>query len=363
MASPHADDSSRQAEWRETFEDICDRHRGRLIRWVTAIFGPRDAEDIAQETLARLYMRPGLLDENADAWPWLAVVARHLGRDLARHNSWSTAVDAVAMSDVADDVVVLDQVVARDEGARLALALRSLTPRERAVIRLRDIDGAPVSEIAELLGVNENAVRQQLFRARRRLAAVYVDLGGDSRLGSLVAAVGMRLREVARRYSPFVNDVAPPSTVAFASLGPAVAAVVGGVLAGLLPGAGGDAAGAGGPAVVAVGNPGAAWDARDEGVRHGTGDAGGPLPTSTVVTKDDPPPLPRHPVVQIEQDLPGGKATFTQDDPWTTEEGDYDHHYTYVDIPGTPYRLEVGGHSHQYPGGPTACRLKVVRCT
>lgn len=357
MSSPPQAETPRQLEWHETFSDICDRHRGRLIRWVTAIFGPRDAEDIAQETLARLYCRPDLLDGDADAWPWLAVVSRNLGRDLARHNAFSTTVDSIALAHVPADVVVPDEVVARDEGERLARALRSLTPRERSVIRLRDFEGASVADIAELLGLTENAVRQQLFRARRRLAAAYVQLGGDSRVGALVAACGLRLRELARRYSPFANDLAPPSAAAMSAALPAIAAVLGG-LAGLLPGVGGDASGSAAPdATAAHAALGAPWDARDGEVRHGTGGR-----TTLAAPPAPPPPRPGEPI-RVAEEVPGlGGVDATAADYFSTEGERTNHHYIYVDVPVVNERLWVEGWEDRRPGGGLICQSGVVRC-
>lgn len=361
MSSPPPAESPRQLEWRETFTDICDRHRGRLVRWVTAIFGPRDAEDIAQETFARLYSRPDLLDGRDDAWPWLTVVSRNLGRDLARHNAFSTTVDAGALAHVAADVVVPDEVVARDEGERLARALRALSPRERSVIRLRDFEGAPVADIADLLGLTENAVRQQLFRARRRLATAYVELGGDSRIGAIVASCGLRMRELARRYSPFANHLAPPTAAAASVALPAVAALLGGALT-FLPGVGGDASRSTPPATSAYAAFASPWDTDDADVRHGTG---GRLVVAPPEYR--PPPAPPSPIdpVRVNEEVPGVAgvdATVGEGNPFATEGGRRNYHYIYVDVPIVNERVWVEGWDERNPGPGRLCRMGVVRC-
>jgi RNA polymerase sigma-70 factor (ECF subfamily) len=188
-------------DWPAAFSQICDAHRGRLVRWLTAIFGPHDAEDIAQEALARLYLRPGLIDDRSDAWPWLSVVARNVGRDLARHNAFTTTVDASHLSELPGETRVWDQVSARDDAERLAAALRCLNPQDRALIRRRDIQDQPIAEIAADVGASDNTVRQQLFRARRKLANAYLALGGDRTLG-MAALVRLRCREFVRKYVP-----------------------------------------------------------------------------------------------------------------------------------------------------------------
>lgn len=216
-------------EWDAEFSAICDSHRARLVRWLTSIFGAGDAEDIAQEALVRLYVRPGMLHEDADAWPWLAVVARNVGRDMARHNAYSTTVDADLLNQVPDDAGVHDAVVARDDAERLTLALRSISPRDRALLHLRDVEGVGVAEIADRLGLNDNAARQQIFRARRRLANAYLALGGDRRTG-IVALLGLKVRELLRRHGHLAPGAGPASTGLAAAVVPALTALVGGAL-------------------------------------------------------------------------------------------------------------------------------------
>jgi RNA polymerase sigma factor (sigma-70 family) len=355
MSSPPFADDSSPAEWHDTFAALCERHRPRLVRWLTAIFGPRDAEDIAQETFARLYARPGLVTEDADAWPWLSVVARNVGRDLARHNAWSTAVDTQSFAAVPDDAVLLDEVVLRDEGARLAGALRRLTPRERTVIRLRDLEDRPVADIAALLGISENAVRQQLFRARRRLATVYVELGGDSRFGALVAAVGVRLRELARRYVPFADTGAAPAAAAVLALLPGLAGAFGGALAHQGPGLGSAGAGVRAAATV-LGAPG---DARDADPPHGTG---GLLP-ALAAPPGGPAAVPGRPAhVEVHQRVPFGRVDLTYDrGPFEPDDQESNPYLVEVREPVTGRYLRVRGGEYGDPEPDPYC-LVVIPC-
>ncbi len=230
MSATQPDEPAPPPDWGEAFAAICHTHRGRLVRWLTAIFGPRDAEDIAQEALTRLYARPGLLGDEADAWPWLSVVARNVGRDLARHNAFATAVDAHDLADLPDETRVWDQVSARDDADRLVRALTRLTSQDRALVRLRDVQGLSISAIAELTGGNENATRQQLFRARRKLQNAYVALGGDRPLGT-VALLGLRVREFVRRHAPVFDMLSGSAASVLAAALPAVA---GATMAGML---------------------------------------------------------------------------------------------------------------------------------
>jgi RNA polymerase sigma factor (sigma-70 family) len=299
MSVTQSDRPAVDAAWEDAFAEICDRHRGRLIRWLTSIFGARDAEDIAQEALVRLFLRPGLLDPAGDPWPWLSVVARNVGRDMVKHNALSSAVDHLTLADLPDERHVWDEVLARDDAERLVRALRALRPRDRALIRLRDVQDLPMAEVAALLGVTENAARQQLFRARRRLAESFTKLGGD-RLG-LFPSLGLRVREAFRRNANVLESLGLTS--------PAIAAVLPCLVCAVAIAGGALFPGATPASATAAGHrpPGA-----EREVGHGTGGRAPALgyaaaaPPRRVAERDAPPA--HRPVIDEHRDL--GPAGF-----------------------------------------------------
>jgi RNA polymerase sigma factor (sigma-70 family) len=64
-----------------------------------------------------------------------------------------------------------DALLAEDRRRSLVAAMDKLGPRDRDVLERRWIREEPVSEIAEALGVKDNAVHQALHRALRNLRA------------------------------------------------------------------------------------------------------------------------------------------------------------------------------------------------
>jgi RNA polymerase sigma-70 factor (ECF subfamily) len=65
-----------------------------------------------------------------------------------------------------------DSVLLGAEARReLERALDDLTPLQRAVFELREAEGRPTDEVAEILGLSPGAVRVHLHRARLRLRA------------------------------------------------------------------------------------------------------------------------------------------------------------------------------------------------
>jgi RNA polymerase sigma-70 factor (ECF subfamily) len=125
------------------------------------------AEDIAQETLLRALIHLNELDVSR-AWPWLRTVATNLVVD--RHRRIGREVPVVTES---RHLTVIDGDGGRDDPGMLSEALSVLPARQRTAVRLRYLEGWDASEVAALLGVNKGALKQVLFRARRRLAAEY----------------------------------------------------------------------------------------------------------------------------------------------------------------------------------------------
>jgi RNA polymerase sigma-70 factor (ECF subfamily) len=61
-------------------------------------------------------------------------------------------------------------------GARIEVALRNLSPRERMVFELRHYQGLRLRNIGEVLGTSEEAAKNCLFRATQKMRGVLGDL-------------------------------------------------------------------------------------------------------------------------------------------------------------------------------------------
>lgn len=354
VTQPDLPSADAAADWPAAFALICDRHRGRLIRWLSAIFGARDAEDIAQEALARLYSRPGMIDTPGEAWPWLAVVARNVGRDMVRHNALSTTVDNDVLAAMPGSEAVPDQVIAREDAARLASAVRVLTPRERALIRLRDFEGAGIPELAEYLGINENAVRQQLYRARRRLAGAYVDLGGDRNLG-LPALLGLRLRlrELIRQYGDKLDAFAASASTVLSVVAPSLAIATGALFGG--------AATATAAAGAAPGTVAASYD-RDLGHGYAGGGRGWAPPGADGAARGVGGSTPRALMLSDHRDLgPATSDVRVYRSPFGRAAGTTDHERIEVLLPNG-YGVTLDERGEKGEGSTVFCRSRFIYC-
>ena len=143
-----------------------------------------DAEDIVQEAFVRLMARPPGPGSEQDLGRWLSRVATNLGIDALRRRRRRRYVGPWLPTPIEGvEIGVLDSLPSDDPGpeARYSLAesatyafmlaLEVLSPRQRAVLLLRDVFGHSARETAERLATSEGGVRVLHLRARRALEA------------------------------------------------------------------------------------------------------------------------------------------------------------------------------------------------
>lgn len=124
---------------------------------------PWDAEDLAQDTLARAFVTLGQMGASPpNPRAWLFRVASNLWIDGLRRRprEESLAVDAHAAGDVHDP-----------QGTREAAGtlLSQLAPQERAAVVLKDVFDFSLEEAAEALATTVGAIKAALHRARGKL--------------------------------------------------------------------------------------------------------------------------------------------------------------------------------------------------
>ncbi len=155
------------ADWSDATR-VFDEHRDLLISVAYRVLGSvTEAEDAVQEAWLRwVNARPSRV---ADPRAFLVRVTTRLAIDRLRRakarresyvGPWLPE-PLITGGDVAEDVVLAESV-----SMAMLVVLETLSPLERAVFVLREAFGMPHSEIAEILGRNEDAVRQLAHRAR-----------------------------------------------------------------------------------------------------------------------------------------------------------------------------------------------------
>jgi RNA polymerase sigma-70 factor (ECF subfamily) len=136
-------------------------HGGSMLRtaWrVLGRYGGNDAEDVVQEAFIAALTTTAV--PRGDVAAWLRAIAAR------------KAVDAVrgAQRRAEDELVEVAAVPATDDVLAVREALAKLSPSDRAVLVLVDLEGFSMEEAARVLGTTNVGTRLRAVRARRKLA-------------------------------------------------------------------------------------------------------------------------------------------------------------------------------------------------
>jgi RNA polymerase sigma-70 factor, ECF subfamily len=137
---------------------------------LSACGNPMDAEDVCQDAFIKALERIDDCRDPARVGGWLLRIVRnraHNVRDYQRVRE-GPPVDLVNPAGEADTARATELGELRE---RLEEALAALTPMQREVVLLHDLDGWKHREIAAALGTSEGMARQHLFNARKVLRA------------------------------------------------------------------------------------------------------------------------------------------------------------------------------------------------
>ncbi len=130
-----------------------------------------DAEDVAQEALARACRRFASLREPARFRGWLVRICWRLALNHRRASQRRERRERVA-ADPVEAPSVEQQAAALEFRLRLWDAIDALPQKLRLVIVLAGIEGHDLRAVAALAGIPEGTVKSRLYLARKRLAEV-----------------------------------------------------------------------------------------------------------------------------------------------------------------------------------------------
>jgi RNA polymerase sigma-70 factor (ECF subfamily) len=162
------------------FEGMVRMHQERVHSYATYMLrDPAEAQDVAQEALIRMWQHHAEI-QSPSAKSWLMRTAHNLCIDrIRRRNVRSETDDGETTLSFTGDTAPGPQELAEasDLGRLIQLSLDALTPRDRAVVVMREVQGLPYEEIADILGLPLGTVKARLHRARERLRNRLARLG------------------------------------------------------------------------------------------------------------------------------------------------------------------------------------------
>lgn len=144
-----------------------------LLRYLTVLVGPDDAEDVASEAWTQAFRDVDRFTGGGDGFRgWLTTIGRHRALDHLRRRQRQPRADVPLddLLDRPDDADVESEVVAA-LGTEAALALVAGLPVDQAeAIMLRTVLGFDAPAAAQILGKRPGAVRSATHRGLRALS-------------------------------------------------------------------------------------------------------------------------------------------------------------------------------------------------
>ncbi|MDP2871101.1 MAG: RNA polymerase sigma factor [Bacillota bacterium] len=160
------------------YRALLDRHYVYVLKLCWRMTGVRDeAMDLTQEVFTRLITSLPRLQPQPSLRPWLRRVALNLclsalsaRRRIGQAEVCVNGQDGDGEFGARDRVdQVAQAVMARERLSRVAAAMQSLSPVQRAVVILKAVDGLSHGHIARILDLPQGTVKSHLSRARTRL--------------------------------------------------------------------------------------------------------------------------------------------------------------------------------------------------
>jgi RNA polymerase sigma-70 factor, ECF subfamily len=199
------------------FDRFVEVFHHKLYQYTYLTCGQReDAEDVAQETLLKVFQNLGQLREPERVKAWIFTIARNVCY-MKRRKSIFAPEEEVSLDQLMPshsgtgehrkleiaDWSRLPDAAAMDSELRgvLQRAIHQLPDIYRSVLLLRDVEGLTTEEAAEVLGAGTDAVKTRLHRARlmlRKRLDSELDTGGVNDAAGMQTGIRDALR-ISRR--------------------------------------------------------------------------------------------------------------------------------------------------------------------
>ena len=149
-----------------------DEFQGRIRRYLARIAGPAMADDLTQDTFARISQALAGFRGAAALSTWIYRIATNVALDRARSPEsrlQARAAEPEVLAALSTTPGIELDIARREMSECVRDYVDQLPPDFRLVVVLSDLEGLPDREIAEVLGITLEAAKIRLHRARARL--------------------------------------------------------------------------------------------------------------------------------------------------------------------------------------------------
>ncbi|MEM7412472.1 MAG: sigma-70 family RNA polymerase sigma factor [Myxococcota bacterium] len=165
----------------EAFDTLYDRYVGRVYRFVEKRLHNRaDAEETTQEVFAAVFSSLDSFRAEAPFAAWVLGIARFtIASRFKKKQHPTVPFDLDEDGELSGEPMVggdraatpLEVYELRERLTRLETAAEKLSEEQRRLFVLHHVEHRPIADIAQLLDKSEDAVKSNLYRARKMLLA------------------------------------------------------------------------------------------------------------------------------------------------------------------------------------------------
>lgn len=152
----------------QQFINIINPFKDKLFRFAKRMLvSTEEAEDATQEVLVRLWNKKEALGKYNSVEALAMTMTRNYCLDQLKSKRASNL--QIVHSNYSDKTNIATEIEDRDSLNWVDKIIESLPEQQKLIIQMRDVEEFEFSEIAEVLEMNETAVRVALSRARKTI--------------------------------------------------------------------------------------------------------------------------------------------------------------------------------------------------
>lgn len=129
-----------------------------------------EAEDIVQDTLIKVWNKRESWDEIGSIEAFSLTICKNLALDHLKRSSRQDSQIGGAAEEKPDGLSSpYEQMLHKDRMTLIRRLVDALPEKQRCCMQLRDFEGKPYKEIAEIMEISEEQVKVNIFRARQAI--------------------------------------------------------------------------------------------------------------------------------------------------------------------------------------------------
>lgn len=133
-----------------------------------------EAEDIVQDTLIKVWNKRDDWDNIESIEAFSLTVCRNLALDHVKHKSnLNESLDSVGVDALDKGHTPYEKMLQKDRMQLVRRLVDTLPEKQRSCLQLRDFEGKPYKDIAAIMGITEEQVKVNIYRARQTIKQKY----------------------------------------------------------------------------------------------------------------------------------------------------------------------------------------------